>query len=53
MLERNSIKAQMGGECSSGDLLTMCTLKLYNVHINDQHNLSRAAQIIGCFLGIK
>ncbi len=51
-LERISIKAQMGGDNSAGDLLTMCTLKntdaISHFH-NDECNLPRAAQITACF----
>ncbi len=51
-LERNYLKAPMGGENSAGDLLTMLTLKNTDTtsHFhNDQRNLPRAAQITGCF----
>ncbi len=51
-LERNSIKAPMGGENSVGDLLTRCTLKntdATSYFHNDQRNLQRVAQITACF----
>ncbi len=44
-LDPNSIKAQMGGETSAGDLLTSCTLKNKDATFrfyNDQRNLPRA-----------